>query len=215
MGSMGSSGGGSGSGGTQHHAALSTSLSSELQHTSSGRMAAQHHLHHLHHLHHQQGNGVAASTAHSSSGAPGGAGGFSALQVGASAANVMQRGAGSDAAGGGAWAASKGAAGRGPTLGGGSGGVDPYNGYDVSTGKQRKPEVPLLAVAWRIGPAALSIFLSVGTSMLVFPFFTYMRSTGLLAERLPQVRAPTGLLHSRSRSLARCRQRGPRAGSPA
>jgi hypothetical protein len=44
-----------------------------------------------------------------------------------------------------------------------------------------------LKIALSIGPAATSIFLSVGTSMLVFPFFTYVRSTGLLADRLPQV----------------------------
>lgn len=60
--------------------------------------------------------------------------------------------------------------------------------HDYSTGKQRKPDVPLLSLAWRISPAALSIFLSVGTSMLVFPFFTYMHTSGLFGERFVQVR---------------------------
>jgi hypothetical protein len=47
--------------------------------------------------------------------------------------------------------------------------------------------VALRAVAGAIAPAAGSIFLSVGTSMLVFPFFTYVHSTGLMGDRLPQV----------------------------
>ena len=53
--------------------------------------------------------------------------------------------------------------------------------------KEYKRDLPLRILAWRVSPAALSIFLSVGTSMLVFPFFTYVHSTGLLGERLPQV----------------------------
>lgn len=54
--------------------------------------------------------------------------------------------------------------------------------------KEYKRDLPLRVLAWRVSPAALCIFLSVGTSMLVFPFFTYVHSTGLLGERLPQVR---------------------------
>lgn len=53
--------------------------------------------------------------------------------------------------------------------------------------KTRKLEVPLWRIAVRIAPVAFAIFLSVGTSMLVFPFFTFMHSTGLLGARLPQV----------------------------
>jgi hypothetical protein len=45
----------------------------------------------------------------------------------------------------------------------------------------------LVSIAWKVSPAALSIFLSVGTSMLVFPLFTFVRSTGLLGDRLAQV----------------------------
>ncbi|KAL6763078.1 hypothetical protein V8C86DRAFT_2507052 [Haematococcus lacustris] len=59
--------------------------------------------------------------------------------------------------------------------------------YEASTGKAAKPDMPLLTLAWRISPAMLAIFLSVGTSMLVFPFFTFVRSTGLLSDRLAQV----------------------------
>jgi hypothetical protein len=45
----------------------------------------------------------------------------------------------------------------------------------------------MTTLAWRISPAMVAIFLSVGTSMLVFPYFTYMHSTGLLGDRLAQV----------------------------
>ncbi|GLC52618.1 hypothetical protein PLESTB_000649700 [Pleodorina starrii] len=57
----------------------------------------------------------------------------------------------------------------------------------VDESKVSKRDLPLFRLAARILPAALSITLSVGTSMLIFPFFTYMTSTGLLGERLPQV----------------------------
>ena len=60
--------------------------------------------------------------------------------------------------------------------------------YDDHDDKQYKRDLPLRTLAWRVSPAALAIFLSVGSSMLVFPFFTYVHSTGLLGERLPQVR---------------------------
>ena len=53
--------------------------------------------------------------------------------------------------------------------------------------KNFKRDLALRSLAWKVSPAALSIFLSVGTSMLVFPFFTYVHSTGLMRERLPQV----------------------------
>lgn len=46
---------------------------------------------------------------------------------------------------------------------------------------------PLAATFRRIMPAACAIFLSVGTSMLVFPFFTHSKSTGWLGTYLPQV----------------------------
>ena len=48
-------------------------------------------------------------------------------------------------------------------------------------------DTSLGSIAWKVAPAALSIFLSVGTSMLVFPLFTFVRSTGLLGDRLAQV----------------------------
>ncbi|GAX81468.1 hypothetical protein CEUSTIGMA_g8897.t1 [Chlamydomonas eustigma] len=53
--------------------------------------------------------------------------------------------------------------------------------------KQYKKNLPMHVLAWKVAPAAISIFLSVGTSMLVFPFFTYVQSTGLFGERLAQV----------------------------
>lgn len=43
---------------------------------------------------------------------------------------------------------------------------------------------------WRVlAPAASSLALNVGTSVLVFPYFTYVQSSGLLGVLLPQVRA--------------------------
>lgn len=60
-------------------------------------------------------------------------------------------------------------------------------GGEAGEDKTKKPEVPLWRIAVRITPAAFAIFLSVGTSMLVFPFFTFMHSTGLMGARLPQV----------------------------
>ena len=59
--------------------------------------------------------------------------------------------------------------------------------YDEGEDKHFKRDLALKSLAWKVSPAALSIFLSVGTSMLVFPFFTYVHSTGLMGERLPQV----------------------------
>lgn len=48
--------------------------------------------------------------------------------------------------------------------------------------------LPLVAVFWRVSPAAAAIFISVGSSMVAFPFFTYVHSAGRLGPRLPQVR---------------------------
>lgn len=59
-------------------------------------------------------------------------------------------------------------------------------GYNDDS-KQAKRDLPLSTLAWRVSPAAFSIFLSVGTSMLVFPFFTYVHTTGLFGDRLAQV----------------------------
>lgn len=38
-----------------------------------------------------------------------------------------------------------------------------------------------------IWPAAVALFLSISTSTLVFPFFTYVPSSGFFGEMLPQV----------------------------
>ena len=38
-----------------------------------------------------------------------------------------------------------------------------------------------------IWPAALALFLSVSTSILVFPFFPYVPSSGSFGDALPQV----------------------------
>uniref|UniRef100_A0A383VLG1 Uncharacterized protein n=1 Tax=Tetradesmus obliquus TaxID=3088 RepID=A0A383VLG1_TETOB len=45
----------------------------------------------------------------------------------------------------------------------------------------------LLLVAVSIWPAALGLLLSVGSSMLAFPFFTFVPHSGAFGERLPQV----------------------------
>lgn len=60
----------------------------------------------------------------------------------------------------------------------------------------RSPSVPRLldvqewgykALAQGIWPAALALFLSVSTSILVFPFFPYVPSSGTFGDALPQV----------------------------
>ena len=60
----------------------------------------------------------------------------------------------------------------------------------------RSPSVPRLlhvqewgykALAQGIWPAALALFLSVSTSILVFPFFPYVSSSGSFGDALPQV----------------------------
>jgi hypothetical protein len=45
----------------------------------------------------------------------------------------------------------------------------------------------LLRIAASIWPAALGLLLSVGSSMLAFPFFTFVPHSGTFRERLPQV----------------------------
>jgi hypothetical protein len=56
-------------------------------------------------------------------------------------------------------------------------------------GKSRlQPLLLLLQLAWRIWPAWVALLMSVGSSMLVFPLFTCVDTTGKLGERLPQVR---------------------------
>lgn len=59
--------------------------------------------------------------------------------------------------------------------------------------RQAKRSLPLVTLLWLISPSAISLFLSVGSSMLVFPFFTYIKSTGPLGSRLPEVREVQGL----------------------
>ena len=72
----------------------------------------------------------------------------------------------------------------------------------------RTPSVPgLLAVQeWGyqalgqgIWPAVLALFLSVSTSILVFPFFPYVPSSGSFGDALPQVS-----LHHTNSDLYRC-----------
>lgn len=50
-----------------------------------------------------------------------------------------------------------------------------------------QPVLLLLQLAWRIWPAILALAMSVGSSMLVFPLFTCVDTSGRLGERLPQV----------------------------
>ncbi|GFR41593.1 hypothetical protein Agub_g2316 [Astrephomene gubernaculifera] len=59
--------------------------------------------------------------------------------------------------------------------------------FSADESKTARRDLPLLRLAARILPAATAISISVGTSMLIFPFFTFMHSTGLLGIRLPQV----------------------------
>jgi hypothetical protein len=47
----------------------------------------------------------------------------------------------------------------------------------------------LLRIAASIWPAAVGLLLSVGSSMLAFPFFTFVPLSGTFGERLPQVTA--------------------------
>ena len=49
-----------------------------------------------------------------------------------------------------------------------------------------------------IWPAAFSLFLSVGTSILVFPFFTFVPTSGWLGSMLPQVRPTSPLAGARA-----------------
>lgn len=42
-----------------------------------------------------------------------------------------------------------------------------------------------------LAPAAASLALNVGTSVLVFPYFTYVQSSGALGPLLPQAWLPT------------------------
>ncbi|PNW84001.1 hypothetical protein CHLRE_04g212250v5 [Chlamydomonas reinhardtii] len=72
------------------------------------------------------------------------------------------------------------------SLGGGYGDEVGLGG-SADESKVAKRELPLLRLMARISPAALAISVSVGTSMLIFPFFTYMSSTGLLGVRFAQV----------------------------
>jgi hypothetical protein len=51
-----------------------------------------------------------------------------------------------------------------------------------------QPLLLLLQLAWRIWPAWLALLMSVGSSMLLFPLFTCVDTSGRLGDRLPQVR---------------------------
>lgn len=52
-----------------------------------------------------------------------------------------------------------------------------------------QPLLLLLQLAWRIWPAWLALLMSVGSSMLLFPLFTCVDTSGRLGDRLPQVRS--------------------------
>ena len=58
---------------------------------------------------------------------------------------------------------------------------------------QRKPAFlagwdEMSGLWFALAPAASSLALNVGTSVLVFPYFTYVQSSGLLGALLPQAR---------------------------
>lgn len=48
-------------------------------------------------------------------------------------------------------------------------------------------EASTMALAQGVWPAALALFLSVSTSILLFPFFPYVPSSGGFGNALPQV----------------------------
>ena len=61
------------------------------------------------------------------------------------------------------------------------------NSAPLDAGRKEDMDVPtdvLLLATW---PAAAALFLSVSTSILVFPFFTYVPTSGYLGDLLPQV----------------------------
>lgn len=59
---------------------------------------------------------------------------------------------------------------------------------DVHSGAEegRAPLVEILLLIW---PILIAFFLSGVTILVVFPFFTYIESGGLVGERLPKVRS--------------------------
>ena len=57
------------------------------------------------------------------------------------------------------------------------------------------PCVGMQAVGRSIWPAGLALFLSVSTSILVFPFFPYIPSSGYFGVALPQVNKSTSACH--------------------
>lgn len=75
-----------------------------------------------------------------------------------------------------------------------------HSSFSLESMGSRNPSAPSL-VAFRHGgpealtqgiwPAALALFLSVSTSILVFPFFPYVPTSGYFGDALPQVRTPT------------------------
>ena len=78
----------------------------------------------------------------------------------------------------------------------------------ASSHTSRSPSVPRLlavqecgyqALGQGIWPAAMALFLSVSTSILVFPFFPYVPSSGSFGDALPQVRP-----HHTSSEFYRC-----------
>ncbi len=71
--------------------------------------------------------------------------------------------------------------------------------FSLESMGSRTPSTPSLlalrpswpqALAHGIWPAALALFLSVSTSILIFPFFPYVPTSGYFGDALPQVRKP-------------------------
>ncbi len=68
--------------------------------------------------------------------------------------------------------------------------------FSLESMGSRTPSAPSLlvlrpswpqALAHGIWPAALALFLSVSTSILIFPFFPYVPTSGYFGDALPQV----------------------------
>ncbi len=72
----------------------------------------------------------------------------------------------------------------------------PQSSFSLESMGSRTPSAPSLlalrpswpqALAHGIWPAALALFLSVSTSILIFPFFPYVPTSGYFGDALPQV----------------------------
>eukprot|EP00884_Botryococcus_braunii_P012171 jgi/Botrbrau1/20955/Bobra.0135s0074.2 len=92
-------------------------------------------------------------------------------------------------------------------------GVDGAQGREDGEDGDLLPEVGSFQLLQSIWPAALCLFLSIATSILVFPFFTYVRSSGWLGNMLMQALFAARLVGDvAGRFLPSCRPFATRSG---